>query len=345
MKKIFYLLISYAVVSIPVFAEESSALPAMDADLNQTSVSGLSSGAFMTAQLHSAFSGSFIGAGIIAGGPYLCAKTYKLNLNLTNASNACMNPLNEYVAPDGKKLFNNAKKLAEEGKIDPVENLSKQRVMIFSGGKDHTVKPMVVEQVLKYYEAAGLKASESVKYQEVSDAGHAITVDNQDATKCELTQAPYINNCGLSEAKEILQQIYGDLKPATETLSGKIMRFNQQEFIKSNRSSMSEDAFVYIPKNCEIETCRVHIAIHGCRQGYKVINDTYYTKTGYNQIADANNIIVLYPQVQPSEDIPFNPRGCWDFWGYSDADNFFTKASPQMQTIMEMVKRLGEARN
>jgi poly(3-hydroxybutyrate) depolymerase len=348
MKKLACVLAIYGVLQVPVFADESPNLSPMGADLAQTSVSGLSSGAFMTAQIHSAFSGSFIGAGIMAGGPYLCSKMYKFNANMTNAMNTCMNPLDEYVAPDGKKLFNEAKKLAHEGKIDPVENLSKQRVMVFSGGKDSTVKPMVVEQVVKYYEAAGLKAKDTVKYQEISNAGHAITVDNQDATQCELSQPPYINSCGVSEAKEILQQIYGELKPPVETLSGKIVRFNQKEFIKGNRSSMSDDAFAYVPKTCETESCRVHVAIHGCHQGYNqegVINDNYYTKTGYNQIADANNIIVLYPQAQPSKDIPFNPKGCWDFWGYSDADNFYTKDAPQMQAIMGMIKRLGEARN
>ena len=40
---------------------------------NQNSISGLSSGAFMTVQLHLAHSAKFVGAGIIAGGPYRCA--------------------------------------------------------------------------------------------------------------------------------------------------------------------------------------------------------------------------------------------------------------------------------
>ena len=43
------------------------ALPALNADLTQCSVSGLSSGAFMTVQLHLAHSSMFIGAGVVAG--------------------------------------------------------------------------------------------------------------------------------------------------------------------------------------------------------------------------------------------------------------------------------------
>ncbi|HET9642178.1 MAG TPA: hypothetical protein VFP68_02185, partial [Burkholderiaceae bacterium] len=43
----------------------------------ESSVSGLSSGAFMTVQLHLAHSSSFVGAGVIAGGPFRCAQTYR----------------------------------------------------------------------------------------------------------------------------------------------------------------------------------------------------------------------------------------------------------------------------
>lgn len=52
-------------------------LPAFNAAVQQSSVSGLSSGAFMTVQLHLAHSATFAGAGIIAGGPYRCAESFR----------------------------------------------------------------------------------------------------------------------------------------------------------------------------------------------------------------------------------------------------------------------------
>ena len=83
-----------------------------------------------------------------------------------------------------------------------------------------------------------------------------------------------------------------------------------------------------MPKSCAKDRCRVHVAFHGCRQGVAQIGDRYYTSTGYNEIADTNAMIVLYPQVQASEPIPYNPKGCWDFWGYSSPDrsdpNFYS---------------------
>ncbi len=39
--------------------------------------------------------------------------------------------------------------------------------------------------------------------------------------------------------------------------------------------------------------------------------------TGINEIAEANNMIVLYPQIKKSIVDPVNPNGCFDWWGYS----------------------------
>src|SRR5918993_3738329 len=48
-------------------------LPALGVDARQTSVSGISSGAYMAGQFHLAFSTTVVGAGVVAGGPWGCA--------------------------------------------------------------------------------------------------------------------------------------------------------------------------------------------------------------------------------------------------------------------------------
>ena len=45
------------------------ALPSFHGAPSETSVSGLSSGAFMAVQYQVAYSGSVVGAGVVAGGP------------------------------------------------------------------------------------------------------------------------------------------------------------------------------------------------------------------------------------------------------------------------------------
>ena len=39
---------------------------------------------------------------------------------------------------------------------------------------------------------------------------------------------------------------------------------------------------------------------------------------GYNEVADLNNIVILYPQAKRGS-IPYNPNGCFDWWGYTDS--------------------------
>jgi len=326
---------------------EAPSLPALGADLSQTSASGISSGGFMTSQLNTAYSGSFVGAGIIAGGPFYCAGSIEGVSFIQNALTTCMVPLGASNAPDAEVAFKKARQFADEGKIDDVANLKKQRVYIFSGSSDNTVKTIVVDQTEKYYKLAGTPKSQ-IKYVKNINAGHSIVTDEEEDVACPVTEPPFINNCGFEQSHDILRHIYGDLQPpaAPENLSGRIVKFNQGEFVRGARTSMSDTAVAYIPKACETESCKVHIAIHGCLQGAKRLGDKYYTGTGYNELADTNKIIVLYPQVQIGK--PMNPLGCWDFWGYSGEDpnnpDFYTKDAPQMSAIMAMVKRLGEAR-
>ena len=56
--------------------------------------------------------------------------------------------------------------------------------------------------------------------------------------------------------------------------------------------------------------------MHGCLQERGKVGILYANNAGYNQVADINNIIVVYPQAKSSTFT--NPNGCWDWWGYAD---------------------------
>src|SRR5262245_51654711 len=49
-------------------------LGAYNTDIGESSISGISSGAFMAVQFATAWSGTIRGVGIIAGGPFYCAQ-------------------------------------------------------------------------------------------------------------------------------------------------------------------------------------------------------------------------------------------------------------------------------
>ena len=191
---------------------------------------------------------------------------------------------------------------------------------------------------------------ENIRYVSDFNAGHSIITNNKKDVACAITAAPVINDCDFVQSQEILKHIYGDLKPPATQLSGKIVKFNQKEFVHSSFSSMSDDAYAYVPLSCETVTCKVHVAFHGCEQGATTIGNLFYTTTGYNELADTNDIIVLYPQVQPSSGFfsPFNPKGCWDFWGYSSVNQFaplfYSKRGPQMVAVKQMLDRLAKPR-
>ncbi|MFL5255556.1 MAG: hypothetical protein ACJ8AI_22195 [Rhodopila sp.] len=114
---------------------------------------------------------------------------------------------------------------------------------------------------------------------------------------------------------------------------------------------MGAKAFVYVPADCAAgAACRVHVALHGCKQSFDDIGEDFIRHAGYNEWADTNHTIVLYPQTTPSFGVaPYagitNPEACWDWWGYLDKDltadaRFLTKDGPQIAALRKMIDRL-----
>ncbi|MCP4747401.1 MAG: poly(3-hydroxybutyrate) depolymerase [Desulfobacteraceae bacterium] len=322
-------------------------LPGYGVDLSKTSVSGLSSGAFMTVQFHVAYSNMMVGAGVVAGGPYFCSGNYEDNSFMENALSTCMKPIGK-MGPDSSILYKKAKQFQKKGWIDKLSNLKDDKLYVFTGANDKTVYSLVVDQTEKFYELAGLK-KDNIKFEKNIFAGHAMITDNSDYSECPKTGSPYINDCDFIQSYDILGHIYKDLNPPVKKLSGEFVQFDQTEFFKSkddfNRSSMNEYGYLYVPDSCTKKSCKTHLVFHGCLQGVTVIGDKYFKTLGYNELADSNDIVVLYPQVKISNLNPPNPDGCWDWWGYSAKDpqnpDFHKKSGVQMAAVMNMLQRLG----
>ena len=329
-------------------------LPALNALPNETSISGLSSGAFMAAQFHVAYSEKLVGAGIVAGGPWNCAGNNPFSnpfiTPILTATTSCMNPCKGSIVgcpsmmyPNSGFLVDLAKLTADSGKIDAVDNLKDDKIYIFSGSSDETVVTGVVDTTAEFYQKLGV-SDDHILYNNQINAGHAFITTDQNDNQCDKTQEPYINDCDIPQAQRILKHIYGEQNPAAKTLSGELIEFDQSAFFDSPLTSMNETAFVYIPENCHNEQCKVHVSVHGCEQGASVIGTTYVRETGYLEAADTNSTIVLFPQVKKSTLNPMNPKGCWDFWGYSTNNlppyNYYSKDAPQMVAINKMIARL-----
>lgn len=308
-------------------------LPAYHGDAKESSVSGLSSGAFMAVQYQVAFSASVRGVGVVAGGPYYCS------MGTLAGAGPCMSG----PPPSAAGLALTTRQFALAGRIDPVSHLAKRRVYLFSGSQDNTVKTAVVDSADSYFRKLGVPAAQ-IEYVRGLPAGHAQITPSY-GNDCGETKSPYVNHCdwkgeGYDQAGAILKQIYGALQPRAGILSSQVVAFDQTPYT-SPGSSLADEGYVYVPRACaEGAACKVHVALHGCRQYAGAVGDAYYAHAGYNEWADGNRIIVLYPQTTALP--PGNPNGCWDWFGYTGV-NFAWKSGVQMRAIKAMADKLVSA--
>ncbi|WP_454743406.1 extracellular catalytic domain type 2 short-chain-length polyhydroxyalkanoate depolymerase [Cupriavidus necator] len=337
-------------------------LPPEYVDPDQITTSGISSGGYMAVQMHVAHSALVKGAGIIAGGPYACAQTGKgEQANLQRALGPCM--AGDYSilqrtwcfwglaicagtdAPDVALSVEATRKRASAGEIDPVANLRTQRVLLVSGMSDHTIKPLVMNALVAYYR--NFVTVENLRYETILEADHTFPTDSyREGNPCSSSATPFISDCRFDAAGRILKHLYGNLQPRNEGLPrGHLIEFDQAEFLHAPESqSMARTGWIYVPESCASKRCSLHVVFHGCRQSFSEVQRKFIEHAGYNPWADTNDIVVLYPQTIASAGTPYNPKGCWDWWGYTDPERWDTKDAVQLKAIKGMIDRLKSSR-
>jgi poly(3-hydroxybutyrate) depolymerase len=340
-----------AVVAGPALAAEP--LSGYNADIGESSISGISSGAFMAVQFGTAWSSVIKGVGVIAGGQYWCAQAdgddfiNNFTLPIMHATGSCM------VGPPPKlsSSFAKADAKAASGDIDPLRFVSRQKVYLFHGTNDAVVARSVTDAAAGFYRHYLGEANRgNLYYQTAVGAGHSLVVAREphlpSLNACNDNKIPFIDQCGYDQAGIVLQHIYGALNaPNRGQLTGTTKRFDQSLYTKPHDTgalSLGDTGYVFVPRDCADGTaCRVHIALHGCKQDAGDIDRHFVDDTGYNAWADTNHLIVLYPQTMPSSFLPFNPQACWDWWSYVDhQDSYVTKSGSQIRTIKAMLDAL-----
>jgi poly(3-hydroxybutyrate) depolymerase len=258
-------------------AHAAEPLARLGANVSEVSVSGVSSGGYMAVQFHVAHSKIVHGAGVLAAGPYYCAQGSPWTAQLN-----CMQP--ELWAPvTGLPLIKSEMQtLAELDAIDAPSNLRRSKVWLFSGTKDETVAPLVVEALANFYRV--YMPPSSIKLVESVAAGHAMVTSDYGGT-CAVTAPPYLNDCNYDAAGELLKFIEGPLVPAAPKAVGRIVAFDQREFADKNPAaiSMADTGYVYVPTGCDSKPCRVHVAFHGCRQSVEAQSMAFVEHAGYNR--------------------------------------------------------------
>jgi hypothetical protein len=264
------------------------------------------------------------GAGVVAGGPFYCAEG-----SIVNATGRCMTHSGSIPVASLVGTTNN---WAASSLIDPVVNLNGSKVYLFSGTSDNTVVQTVMNDLQTYYQA--FVPAGNIAYKNNLGAGHAMVTDDYGGA-CNTTASPYINDCDFDLAGAMLAQLYGPLSARNDgTLAGAFTEFDQTAVVSGH--GMASTGWVYVPQDCAAgASCRLHVVFHGCKQNTATVGQQVVRNTGYNRWADANRIVVLYPQTSAAA-----TNGCWDWWGY-DSANYSKKSGPQMAAVKAMVDRLG----
>ena len=201
-------------------AAASDKLPALGAPIGATSVSGLSSGAYMAGQIQLAHAKDVVGAGLVAGGPFACAESAAGRLvpywptamvqNAQKALHGCM--LVDWGTPDPVELADRAKELASAGEIDSLADLAADKIYLYSGNEDRTVMRPVVEAAKALYRELGVPEKNIALVE--GEGGHGFLTEAA-GEACALTDKPYVNDCDYDQAKAILRV---DLRPACRAL-------------------------------------------------------------------------------------------------------------------------------
>ncbi len=306
----------------------------------------------MAVQYSIARSSEVMGVGVVAGGLYNCGARFRWLDAIPN----CMKK--PWSADDS---WRDVTGFARDRVIDPVANIARQRVYLFSGGNDSVVVPAVMRSVFDFYRLARVPDA-ALRYVDRLPASHAF-VSATVGGRCAETVAIYVVQCTdegrpYDQPHAILDHIYGLRQGPAATLSAAPVAFDQRPY-RVGFPAMANTGYAYVPEDCRRQPgCRVHVVFHGCMQSVNSLggSDVIYAQLGYNRWADTNRIILLYPQVDRNETlwnvpmalgglpltIQVNPYGCWDWWGYSQWFGFQLRSAPQIATVRQMVARLVE---
>lgn len=284
----------------------------------------------MAVQLHVALSSVFNGAGSIAGGIYECAKG-----DVGRSQSTCMN---NPQAVQIKEHVDLAVDHAKQGEIDDLTNLKDDRVAIFASPKDMVIKPVGSDKLEEFY--AAFLPNASITRLSHPQAAHGFPTMSY-GNACGMMGTPWMLNC----QEDLAGKILAATEPASRTLAARgtqdlsnLVYFDQSKLVSSQARMYSWGA-LYIPKVCREPgaECGLHVALHGCQMNPDFIQKQFVENAGYNEWAETNRLVILYPQ---SAKASGNPYACWDWFGFTGKD-YTKKSGAQISAIRAIMTAIG----
>ncbi|KAG4068566.1 hypothetical protein HA402_004907 [Bradysia odoriphaga] len=206
------------------------------------------------------------------------------------------------------------------------------------------------EKVVNIYKHFG----SDVKFLRLPFGTHGVPTDNY-GSACYVFNIidDGLNNCGIESIFEMFAHLYGKdyKKPASSSTpyTGTMYNFDQSPFTPSGNAAtdfMNYYGGIYIPLACDnVEaTCKLHVAFHGCLQTIysNLLYDRWAQHAGYFQVADKNNVIVVFPRTANFE---FQSTGktnlaCWDWFGGTTTSTIPFKQMPQIRSVANLLNTI-----
>ena len=205
------------------------------------------------------------------------------------------------------------------------------------GTKDRTIARSVSDALFNQY--TSLIPRSQISYVSNKPFAHLFPTKNEGGA-CSSSASPFIGSCNYDAAGEMLTFLLGDLNPPAATPEGKVVTFDQQRLAGNKAVTLADSGYAFVPTACaQGEACQVHVSFHGCNQYSGAVGMDYVNKTGLNNWADTNHLVIVYPQTKKSLFMPLNPQGCWDWWGYT-GDDYASKKGEQLRAVKAIVQGL-----
>jgi len=321
------LLLTTLLLSTSVLSAEPAPAPKIDTE--RVTVSGISAGGQMAHQLHISYSDLFSGVGIIASGPFGCADG-----SLATAMARCMGKT------DGPlplaELAEGIRTAEEQDLVADTENLADDPVWLFHGTLDTTVATEVSDATDALY--AQFVPAAQITYVKDIVAAHNFPARGH-GNACTAMQPPFVGDCDYDAAGEILKHLYAGLETPLSEVETVLQTVNLPG---AAEAGLSDTAYLFVPPACIDggQTCALHLVLHGCAQSAVTVGTEFIQQSGYLSWAEANDIVLAFPQVAPAT---LNPYACWDWWGYTGAD-YRWRNGKQMVVVTDWIRQLSTPR-
>ena len=114
-------------------------------------------------------------------------------------------------------------------------------------------------------------------------------------------------------------------------------RYNQS---MPHVTGLAPEGYIYVPPSCESgkKACKLHFSLHGC--GVNGYYDEAVHHLGFQRWGESNDIVIIFPRVQPHGGTIETQSGCWDGYAQSGTD-YALKSGAQMHAIRMMMAAVG----